>query len=102
MITVCEFVAAKALANTRFRRFPVSYACPRFGRGVSSGGRTEGFYIAGMRWVRLLEEEAKTKGIPCIIYTDLSQGDFTTTVVHTKSDDLTPLIEEIRKIMAIT
>ncbi len=56
---------------------------------------SEGFYTAGIRCLQRLRQRDDTKQIPVILYTTLDQNDFTEYVVHTKSDDLDPLFNEI-------
>ena len=63
--------------------------------------REEGFYTAGLRCVDRLEKDNRTQNIPSIIYTGLDKNNFAKRVVHTKSEDLTPLVHEIRKVLAL-
>lgn len=61
--------------------------------------RDQGFYFAGLRCIDQLEQDPKTKAIPWIIYTGLDRNNFTKHVVHTKSNDFSTLVGEIRKII---
>jgi len=56
----------------------------------------DGFYTAGIRCLKRLASRPDTKDLPVILYTTLDQNDFTAPVVHTKSDDLEPLLKEVQ------
>jgi CheY-like chemotaxis protein len=60
--------------------------------------REEGFYFAGLRCIDMLEQDSRTRKIPYVIYSGLDQNNFTKRVIHTKSDDLNRLVEEIAKV----
>jgi DNA-binding NarL/FixJ family response regulator len=58
--------------------------------------REEGVYTAGLRCVSYLKQFDTLKDTPYILYTGLDKNNFPTRVVHMKTDQIGPLISEIR------
>jgi CheY-like chemotaxis protein len=59
--------------------------------------RDGGFYLAGIRCAERLMADSATRQIPFIIYSGLDSNNFTRYKVLTKSEDISPLLEEVRK-----
>ena len=58
----------------------------------------EGFYTAGIRCLKRLKARSDTSDVPVILYSALDQKDFKYEhVVHTKSDELAPLLAAVRE-----
>jgi CheY-like chemotaxis protein len=56
----------------------------------------DGVYTAGLRCVSYLKQFDTLKDTPYILYTGLDSNNFPTRVVHMKTDQIGPLISEIR------
>jgi CheY-like chemotaxis protein len=55
----------------------------------------EGFYTAGLRCANRLKANGRLAQVPYLLYTGLTQNNFKNDIIHTKSDDILPLIRAI-------
>ena len=57
----------------------------------------DGFYSAGVRCVKRLEADNRTKGIPVVFYTTLERNEFGLPITHiTKGEEIDSLAQAIR------
>jgi CheY-like chemotaxis protein len=64
---------------------------------VPDAVREEGFYTAGFRCLERLRQNPALASVPYVLYTGLDTNNFSEYVVHTKSTDMRPLVDEIRR-----